>query len=150
MRISDWSSDVCSSDLSARATGHPNLDETDHAAGRLARLSHRIDQRERHLGSRTGGPSLALAILTRSDQPAPNSLYVVAQGSSAVPSARATALDSQFRRSYPDPSERDSFHTTASASPCGFVANAGICVAEPRLTSSSSLTRSEEHTSELQ
>src|SRR3546814_5317180 len=72
--------------------------------------------------------------------PAPNSLYVVAQGSSAVPSARATALDSQFRRSYPDPSERDSFHTTASASPCGFVANAGICVAEPRLTSSSSLT----------
>src|SRR3546814_12934342 len=91
MRISDWSSDVCSSDL-------------------------------------------------RSDQPAPNSLYVVAQGSSAVPSARATALDSQFRRSYPDPSERDSFHTTASASPCGFVANAGICVAEPRLTSYSSLT----------
>src|SRR3546814_2473823 len=83
---------------SARATGHPNLDETDHAAGRLARLSHRIDQRERHLGSRPGGPSLALAILTRSDQPAPNYLYVVAQGSSAVPSARAPALDSQFRR----------------------------------------------------
>src|SRR3546814_3630844 len=130
-----------------------------------------MDQVEGHLGPRPGRPSLDVQILTRSYQPAPNSLCVVAQGASAVPSARATALDSQFRRSYPDPSERDSFHTTASASPCGFVANDGICVAEPRLTSSSSLThrppnrglpigvsrhapditvRSEEHTSELQ
>src|SRR3546814_9048374 len=41
MRISDWSSDVCSSDLAAAAGGRPHVDAGEAERGRLAQGRHR-------------------------------------------------------------------------------------------------------------
>src|SRR3546814_14362125 len=51
MRISDWSSDVCSSDLRADSRGHPAADVADLVEGRvLAHLGQRDLRQHREVG----------------------------------------------------------------------------------------------------
>src|SRR3546814_19267608 len=54
MRISDWSSDVCSSDLQDRVFGNGAIGECDHPRGRGAKAHLAVDLR----GVETGRPAL--------------------------------------------------------------------------------------------
>src|SRR3546814_1422260 len=121
MRISDWSSDVCSSDLSLIDPRPEQHKDTTHFGGQEKRPKGRGDEKEQALWLTVGRSAMSGGV-----------------GGAYTPDARSPLPPSLLPPSLPPPSL-----APASLPPCAADHVSGSC--RKRRTS-----RSEEHTSELQ